>query len=496
MKSANSIPLSLVIADESEVQCLAGLRGAASSEVTASTRELLLEAATFSGPRIRRMAIALGLRTDASSRHEKGLPLALSSLGAARAAHLLQAVGATVHRPYAAGAEVGTPPAIALTPKDVQRLLGIALGTADIENALRGLGFDVSRDGESLQATPPPWRGDIALREDAIEEVGRVVGYDRVPSVQPAISESPISSKTYHDEGRIAHALAAQGYREALSLSLQPASVRETYERAGVALPGDIVEIVNPLSEDQRFMRFSLLPGFLTLARRYASDEPLRYFEIGHVFWGGDAPVETAQAGWLLAVPKRDGEPDWRDDGFATFKGEAAAVLRALAGSEPETVVAKRAELHPGKSATLQIEGRDVATLGAVDPRLLAEYDIASDVYFAVLDTAAVPEYRVPRFAAPSRFPALERDLALVVAPEVLAGDIERAVRGAANGILADVRVFDEYRGPQVDAGKKSVAVRVVLQSHEATLTDAEAEAHVGSILRALEERCGAKIRG
>jgi phenylalanyl-tRNA synthetase beta chain len=272
--------------------------------------------------------------------------------------------------------------------------------------------------------------------------------------------------------------------------------VRDAYERAGVPLPGDVVEIVNPLSEDQRFMRFSLLPGFLALVRRFEGGDALRYFEIGHVFWGGDPPVETAQAAWLLASPKRAGEPEWRDDGFATFKGEAEAVLRALAGREADAAAAKRDELHPGKTATLSIDGIAVATLGAVDPRLLAEYDVASDVYFAVVDLAALPAYRVPRYVAPSRFPALERDLALVVAPEIAAADIERAVRNAADGLLADVRVFDEYRGPQVGEGKKSIAVRVVLQSHEATLTDAEAETQIGAILSALEARCGAKIRG
>jgi phenylalanyl-tRNA synthetase beta chain len=495
-------PVALVIADENEVQCLAGLRGAASSEVSGTTRELLLEAATFSGPRIRRMSVALGLRTDASSRHEKSLPLALSTLGAARAAHLLQAAGAAVHRPFAVGAEVVAAAAIRLTPEHVRALLGIALEASEIERALRALGFSVAHEGGALLATPPPWRGDVLLREDVIEEIGRVVGYDRIPSVQPAIVEQAISSKTYNDERRIAHALAAQGYREAVSLALQPASVREAYERAGVALPGEVVEIVNPLSEDQRYMRFSLLPGFLALVKRFEGEEPLRYFEIGHVFHGEVAPMgsapstETAQAAWLLATPKRPGEPDWRDAGFALFKGEAVAVVRALTGIEPDGAVARRDELHPGKSASLRAGEADVVAIGAVDPRLLAEYGIESDVYFGVLDVAAVPAYSVPRFAAPSRFPALERDLALLVSPDVGAGDIERAVRAAANGLLADVRVFDEYRGPQIEAGKKSLAVRVVLQSHAATLTDAEAETQVGAILSALEDRCGAKIRG
>jgi phenylalanyl-tRNA synthetase beta chain len=487
-------PVSLVIADAQEPQCLAGLRGAASSEVSAQTRELILEAATFSGPRVRRMAISLGLRTDASSRHEKGLPLALSTLGAARAAHLLAAQGAIVHAPFAVGAEPETPKGIEVAPADVRALLGIDLDVREIEKALTGLGFSVEPEGDVLVATPPDWRGDVAIREDVIEEIGRVVGYDRVPSEQPALGEQTISSKTYHDERRIAHALAAQGYREAVSISLQPASVRESYERAGVAVPGEVVEIVNPISEDQRYLRFSLLPGFLALARRFESAGPLRYFELGHVFCG-EPPIETAQAAWFFSTPKRAGEPDWRDDGFSVFKGEAEAIARALAGGDAETVPHKRDELHPGKSAALRVRDGDVLTFGAVDPRLLAAWEIESDAYFAVLAIDDVPPYRVPQYKAPSRFPALERDLALVVAPDVAAADIERTVRGAADGLLAAVRVFDEYRGPQIEAGKKSIAVRVLLQSRTGTLTDEDAETHVGTIVRALEERCGAKVR-
>jgi len=230
------------------------------------------------------------------------------------------------------------------------------------------------------------------------------------------------------------------------------------------------------------------------VARHEAAGD-LRLFELGHVFWGGDAPLETAQVLWLSATPKRANEPAWSDSGFRIFKGEAEAALRALTGREAETVVAKRAELHPGKSAALRLDGIDLVVLGAIDPRLLGAYAIASSVYAAVMRTADLPAYHVPRFAEPSRFPALERDLALVVAPDVPAGDIERAVRAGADGVVAGVNVFDEYRGPQVEAGKKSVAVRITLQRHDGTLTDAQADEHVGSILALLEARCGAKIR-
>jgi phenylalanyl-tRNA synthetase beta chain len=493
-------PTALVIADAERAQCIAGLRGAASSEVADTTRELLLEAASFSGPRIRRMSVAMGLRTDASSRHEKGLPLALGELGAARAAHLLQAEGAIVHPPFAAGAAIERPPSIRVTPAQVRGLLGVVIDDDEIERALRGLGFSVERKGASetegaFLAMPPAWRGDVKLREDLIEEIGRITGYDRIGAVQPPIFDQTIASKEYHDERRVAHAIFALGYREAVTFALQAAAVREGYERSGVALPGAGVEITNPISEDHRYMRFSLLPGLLGIVRRYQSEMPLRLFEIGHVFYGAPEPLETAQVAWLLAMPRLAGEPEWRDAGFLDFKGESLAFLRALAGREADAVSARREELHPGKTATLLVDGVDVATIGAVDPRLLATYDITGRVYAGVARMHDIPAYRVPRYKPASRFPAIERDLALLVAPEIPAMDIEHAARAGGDGVLADVRVFDEYRGPQVESGKKSIALRVVLQRDDATLTDAEADRHIAAILASLAERCGAKIR-
>jgi len=495
-------PLDLVIADESQAQCLAGLRGARSSEVTESTHELLLEAASFVGARIRRMSVAHGLRTDASSRHEKTIPLALGEVGAARAAHLLQAEGALPYRPIVVGAALEAPPAIAVTAAQVQALLGMRVSDNEIEAALKGLGFGVAREGRGFVATAPLWRGDVKIREDLIEEIGRIAGYERIAPEQPAVFEHTISSKKYNDERRVAHAFAATGYREAATFSLQSAQPRERYQTAGVELPGGVLEISNPLSEDHRYLRFSLLPGLLGLVTRYPSEMPLRLFEIGHIFFENaetagameSAAFETAMAAWLLAIPKRD-EPDWRDTGFIEFKSDSLAVLRTIAGRSAEAVSGTQRELHPGKTATLLLDGVDAATIGAVDPRLLAAYGSDARVYAGFLRLHDLPGYRVPRYRAPSRYPAIERDLALVVAPEIPAIDIERAVRAGADGVIGDVRVFDEYRGPQVEAGKKSVAVRILLQRGDATLTDTEADAYVAAILSSLAERCGARLR-
>jgi phenylalanyl-tRNA synthetase beta chain len=259
-------------------------------------------------------------------------------------------------------------------------------------------------------------------------------------------------------------------------------------------MPGAAVEVRNPLSEDQRFLRFSLLPGLLALAARYEGGEELRLFEIGHVF-EGDEPFETPMVAWLLAAPRIE-EPAWRDSGFLQFKGDSSAFVHALTGRQAVAVDGTSAGLHPGRTATLLVDGRDLARIGAVDPRLLAEYEIEARVYAGFMRLADIPAYQIPKFRPASRFPAVERDLALIVGPDVPAMDIEHAIRAGGDGVLAGVHVFDEYRGPQIEADKKSVAVRVVLQRDDATLTDVEADAYIKTILASLEERCGARIRG
>jgi len=493
----------LVIADEREPQCIAGLKGGADSEVTAETRELLVEAAAFSGPRVRRMSVALGLRTEASSRHEKGLPLGLASWGAARAAHLLAGAGATAHAPFVAGASDATAAPIVVPVARFGALLGVDVSEREAEEALVRLGFHVSTShadeqlGEApfhgLAVTPPRWRGDVRIPEDVVEEVARITGYDRIEPVLPPVLAQNVSSAAYRTEMRVAHALAALGYREAVTFSMQPGGIAQTCAKAGLPLE-TVLEILNPLSEDQRYLRFSLLPALLQLAARHGGAEPYRIFEVGHVFAGGDVPAETAGVAWLLALPKAE-EPPWCDSGFLTFKGESQALLRGLAGRDAEAVPAALPGWHPGKTAELRVDETGAATIGAIDPRLLAAFEVEARVYAGWMTLATLPAYHVPRYAAPSRYPPVARDLALIVAPDVAATEIERAVRASGNGAIADVRVFDEYRGPQIEDGKKSIAVRVVLQRSDATLTDADADAHIAAVRAALGERFGAKIR-
>ncbi len=492
----------LVVADDVAALGLAGIKGGASSRLSPGTTDLVLEAATFSGPRIRRTAIALGLRTEASARHEKGLPPGLADVAAARAASLVRRLaGAAARPPFVTGAPLAPAPAVRIGPPDVTRSIGTRVSVDEMRVALRGLGFatEPSSDGEALDVRPPYWRGDVTIVEDVVEEVARMVGFDRIEAVMPPVFAHGVESAAYERERDVARTLAALGYREVMTYALGPASIRERFVRAQIAPPFASVEIRNPLSEDQRFLRFSLLPGLLALAARHAGTEPARIFEIGHIFRAGDGGTieEIAAVAWLFARPQAAAsEPAWHDAGFGTLKGETLAFARALAGRDGTVTRAPGLGLHPGKSAALTLPGeaRPFALFGAVDPRLLASFDIDAAVYagFAWLDRLA--PRAVPAYRAPSRYPAVERDFAVVVDPEVDAATIESTLRDGGDLVRA-VRVFDEYRGPQAGEGRKSLAVRVTLQRGDATLTEAEVERATASLLTLLAERHQAAVR-
>ncbi len=472
-------PQALVIADEERALGLAGLMGAAAGEVNPSTTGIVVEAATFDGARVRRMSNALALRTEASARHEKSLAPALTDIGAARAAALLSDLGATVYRPAAFGAEPQRAPAITLTIADVHRLLGLPLEIQTVEHHLAALGCEVERVvPQRLAVTPPPWRRDLAIAADLIEEVARIEGYDRIPAVVPSVAPHDVSSAAYLLEDRIAQALKGLGFREIITHSLR-----------GVGA----VEVRNPLSEEQRFLRETLVPGVLGYLAENAA--ALRVFEIGEVFGTqDDALVERWQLAFGFSADALE-EPAWRDSHFLALKGDCEELLRDVTGRDAEMTRGTQAGFHPGKSAVVTLEEREVGFLGRVDPRLAKSCDLRRPVYLCVLDLSALPAYRTPRYRVPSKFPSTYRDVAVVVDAGVTAGEIERTISRALGSLCTGVRVFDEYRGQQVDPGRKSLATRVTLQRFDATITDEEADAAVARLLEALRTQLGAEIR-
>jgi phenylalanyl-tRNA synthetase beta chain len=486
-------PRVLVIADEDRASSIAGVIGGALSEVTDSTRELVLESANFVPARVRRNARAIGTRTEASSRHERALSIALADAASKRAADLYSAIGWTSGDPFAIGSTYETPAPIRTGEAEIEARLGMTLAPGVTERALTALGFKVETSDGSLLVTPPPWRTDVSIPADIAEEAGRIAGYDCVPSIVPPIVDQAVSSAAYQRENAVAERLASLGYREAITLSLQPASIRERYLSAGLDAP-EAFEVANPLSEDQHWLRFSLLPGLLSIAARARGDAPLRIFEVGHVFERREGlPFERSMGAFVLVRPEAQEAP-WSDAGFLEAKGDAGALLRMLCGREADAQRAGQYELHPGKCAVLRIGDEEALIVGALNPKLAAAFEIEGRAYAGLIDLDRLPPYQLPQYRAPSRFPAVERDLSIVVAPDVFARDIASAVRTGASSALRDVTVFDEYRGPQIGDDKKSVTVRIQLGLDDATMTDRDAGEHMARILESLRS-IGASIR-
>jgi phenylalanyl-tRNA synthetase beta chain len=482
----------LLIADEHQPTGLAGLMGGLISEVTATTREVLIESGSWNGPRVRRMSVALGLRTEASTRNEKNLAPALTDLGAARAAVLLAAEGGRVRTPIAYGAPLAAPVAIALPKHDIPRLLGFTLDDDTVVRALQSLGFAVTVASDAFAVTPPSWRTDIAIPADLVEEVARVVGYDRLSASMPVVTEQPLSSAAFERDTAIAATLAGLGYRECMTLGLQPGSIAERDRALDLPVPATVA-ISNPLSEDQRFLRYSMLHAHLAMVARDRL-RPYRTFEIGHVF--ADAtpvPVERNIA-FVLAATARVDEPAWRSTPFLALKSDLLAAARALTGRDAAVTRATPLHLHPGKSADIVIDGVHVGSVGVVDPRLVRAYAIDADVVAGWFEIDLLPAHTHVPLIATSRFPAIERDLAFVLGIDVPAADV--AAAAGTHPLVRGARAFDEYRGAQIDVAKKSLALRVTLQSDETTLTDVQADATIAAIVNDLRARFGATLRG
>jgi phenylalanyl-tRNA synthetase beta chain len=484
----------LVIASERGAEGFAGLMGGAASEVTDSTTGILMEAATFTGSRVRRTSARHGFRSEASTRHEKSLPTALAIAGARRAAELLAAQGANAGPLVVEGAQ-DEPSVIEFRVRDVKRLLGFTLSAEDVRELLDRLGFTAeAKDAQTLVVTSPPWRRDVTISADVVEEVARMAGYDRIEPAIPALAEHDVRSNQYELEQRIAHSLAALGYREIITYSLHGAQIHERMARAAVIPTFRPVEVLNPLSEDQRYLRSGFAGTHLQYFARI--DAPIRIFEIGHIYYQDNGePLETSMVIFgFSAEPLK--EPEWRDTHFLRLKGDVEELLHALTGRRDfEFTADKRNGIHPGKTAAILLDGREIAFMGQMDPRLVAAFDVRFAVYGCAIFLERIPEYRSPLYRPPSKYPSTYRDLALVCEPDVTAASIERVIARAIGPLCTGVRAFDEYRGEQIAPDKKSLAVRVTLQKYDTTITDEEADAAMKPALDALHHELGATLR-
>jgi phenylalanyl-tRNA synthetase beta chain len=487
----------LVIADAARAQALAGVMGGRESEVGTGTRRVLLESAYFEPNGVARTSRRHHMRTEASSRFERGADPQAPPAAAALCAELLRRwAGGRVAR---GSAEAGGTPErrrITLRMSRIPRILGIEAESGVVARQLEGLGCEAGVRGGTIEAVAPSWRPDLEREIDLIEEVARLHGYDRIPAYQ-ARGERGGLSREQLLRRRVREALLGAGLSEATISSLVSESDLEL-----IGSP-PAIRVSNPMTVDQAHLRPSLVPGLLRAAQRNVAHgvEAVRLFEIGTVFgeWAQPEPIPD-QWQHVAAILSGQAGREWHGAPRPVDAYDAKGVIEVLAAElsvpwEPGTCDAE--PFHPGRSASVLVSGREVGRFGEVRPSVARALDLTGGTVIVELDLGSLIEAtpRSMRVAELPRFPAVGRDIALVVDEAIAAAEVERVIRESAGDLLESVSVVDVYTGQQIPAGRKSLAWRLTLRAPDRTLTAREGDSVREAVASALLERLGAEIR-
>jgi len=491
-------PEFLVITDADRVVALAGLMGGWDTRVTDGTTRVFLEAAHFAPAAIAGRSRKLGMHTDAAHRFERGVDPQLPRYAIERATLLIQQIMGGRAGPITEAANPQFLPAPA--PVNLRRarlagVFGLQVADEEVERILRALGMLVQASSDGWQVTPPTRRFDIAIEEDLIEEIARIHGYERIPVAVPtgafplaAPSESRVA------ENSLRRQLIARDFHEALNYAFVDAAMLDAWK-----LGTGAVALANPLSAELAVMRTSLLPGLAAAVQRNHARQlgRVRLFELGRVFHaGGDAPRETLRVAAVAIGAERPEQ--WGGQGAEVDYFAMKSVVEGLLGlavADAEFRPADDGFGHPGRSARVWREGREIGWIGHLHPGLVRSLDLSGEVLAFELDVEPLAARAVPRAGEISRFPSVRRDLALVVPEATPWSDLQACLERALAGRLQDVVLFDEYRGPGLETGTKSLAMGLILQEVSRTLTDSEADEAVSGALAALGRDCQARIR-
>ena len=485
-------PNMLCICDEHKPVCVAGVMGGANSEIVGDTAMVLFESANFNGVSVRRTASALGMRTDASSRYEKGLDMMNTIKAVERACELVELLGCgeVVDGVMDVVAKEKAPTVVKLEPDKINALLGTELGEDLMREILVSLGFILNGDDIYV----PSWRGDVEHYSDIAEEVARFYGYNKIPCtlMRGETTRGGFSEQQRFDRA-IGGAVRALGYDEIITYSF----ISPTYYDK-IRMPKDSslrnsLKILNPLGEDTSIMRTTILPSMLEIIARNHSyrNKSARLYELGKIY-----------------LPREDGladEPKYLSLGaygdgvdFFSFKGSIETLLHELRITDVKYVACTDNDsYHPGRCAKVCAGETYLGVFGQIHPLVAANYGMDTEVYTAELSFDAMYEKRgdIPVYQPLPKFPAVTRDIAVVCDEAVTVGALEESIRRGAKGLLKDVSLFDIYRGSGVAIGKKSVAFNLVLRADDRSLTGEEADEDVQSILAALKADHNAVLR-
>ncbi len=490
----------MVIADRSKPLALAGVMGGEHSGISATTTDVLLEVAFFLPDAVAGRGRRYGLVTDASQRFERGVDPTLQERAIERATQLLLDCAGGNPGPVEVTElrdELPVRPAVEFRPERARRVIGAAVADETIAGIFERLGMAVSRGGNRWQVSCPPWRFDIAIEEDLIEEVARVHGFDQVPETSPALRESmPALTESRVAEETAADLLVQRGYHEAITYSFVDPALHALFCPGATAL-----ELANPIAADLAAMRLSLWPGLVrALAENQRRQQPrVRLFEVGRRFSldGGtfaEVPVIAGLAAGA-ALPEQWGARAEPVD-FFDVKSDIEALLRATGASgEFRFAPAQNPALHPGQASRIIRDGRAVGWLGRLHPELERTLDLTYSALVFEIEIESGLAAVVPRHREISRFPAVRRDIAIVVDEAVAVQALLNRIRASAGPLLTGLVVFDIYRGAGITPGCKSVAIGLNLQDISRTLTDVDTDAVVAQVVTDLGREHNATIR-
>jgi len=490
----------LLITDDSKPLALAGIMGGQSSAVTGETRDILFESAFFQPLAIIGKARGYGLHTDSSHRFERGVDPQLQVQALERATELLLSIAGGEAGPVldvVDAAQMPALPHVSLRRSQVERILGVHIAGDEVEEILQRLGMKIRPTDGGWEVVPPSARFDIAIEADLVEEVGRIFGYANIPE---SLSSAPVSIQALPEAAfrleKAKQVLVDKAFQEVITYSFIGPELA-----AAVTPEAEQIRLANPISEEMSVMRASLWPGLLTtlkynLARQ---QERVRLFESGQVFrQQGDEIEQPEMLGGLLFgdhVPEQWAEKPRRVD-FYDLKGIVESLLALVDEADAFSFQAvEDSALHPGQSAAVLREGREVGRLGLLHPALQKKLDLPGNVFLFQLSLAELGEGRIPVYEPVSRYPAIRRDLAILVKREITWAEVEACARAGAPEIVRDIRVFDVYTGENIDTSLKSLALSLILQDYSHTLTDEETERAVNAVREALESGLAAKLR-
>jgi phenylalanyl-tRNA synthetase beta chain len=476
----------LVIADAEKPSAVGGLMGSEWSEVSDTTTTVLLECANFDGPNIQSSSTRLELRTEGSTRWEKGLDPHLVPRALALASQLMvELTGARlVPGTVDLHGQLPEPAVVPLRRERLELVIGVPYEQAQIDRALTRLGYESAEGGWRV----PTWRANDTFREvDLIEEVSRIDGVWKVPTVMPPHADA--IGKRDPDvrlRNRVIDVLLGAGLSEAVTVAFTDETLADRLRLPPGHPRRDAVRVANPMGADQALLRTVLFPGLLTSARRNldAGRDRVALFEVARVVLpapGEELPHQPVRVAGVIAG---------RDAGYHEMKGTAEALERALR-VQLEVAAAPEPFLHPGRSARLGAGG----TLGELHPLVAREFGLEQVSLFEIdLVELETPD-PTPLYRDVVTYPPVRQDIAVVVAAEVAAAEVLAVIREAGGPLLAGADVFDTYRGEQVGEGRQSVAVHLQFRAADRTLTDAEADAVRETIVTALRERLSGELR-